>query len=155
MAVRLNIRWYTVSIHLPRVLSKPLLTKLHPTVSVAVKFTTIHSSFTAFIPTHYFAYMREFQFIITLHPIQGLLQSLVGHSYSVLRAPTWRTDTFTGFNVMAGGNLGCSDHKMVELKILCGRRKVISRIATPGFRRDSFDFFEDLLGGITWASVGR
>lgn len=92
MAVRLNIRWYTVSIHLPRVLSKPLLTKLHPTVSVAVKFTTIHSSFTAFIPTHYFAYMREFQFIITLHPIQGLLQSLVGHSYSV---PTCRTPTST------------------------------------------------------------
>jgi len=63
--------------------------------------------------------------------------------------------TFTGFNVMAGGSLGCSDHEMVELKILCGRSKVIHRIATLDFRRASFYFFEDLLGGIPWASVGR
>ena len=37
---------------------------------------------------------------------------------------------------------------MVEFKILYGRSKAISRIATLDFRRASFDFFKDLLGGI-------
>lgn len=42
---------------------------------------------------------------------------------------------------------------MVEFKILCGRSKVLSRIATLDFRRIDFDFLKDLLGGIPWAAV--
>lgn len=34
---------------------------------------------------------------------------------------------------------------------MCGRRKIISRIATTVFRRADFDIFKDLLGGIPWA----
>jgi len=37
---------------------------------------------------------------------------------------------------------------MVEFKILCGRRKVLSRIAALDFRRANFDLFKDLLKGI-------
>ena len=50
-------------------------------------------------------------------------------------------------DVVAGGSLGCSDHEMVEFKILCGRSKAIRRIATLDFRRTDFDFFKDLPGG--------
>ena len=54
---------------------------------------------------------------------------------------------------MTGGSLGCSDHEMVEFKILCGRSKAKSKIAIPDFRRAYSDFFKDLLGGIPWATV--
>ena len=54
---------------------------------------------------------------------------------------------------MVGGSLGCSNHKMVKFKVLGGRCKAISRIATLEFRRASFDFFKDLLGSIPWARV--
>ena len=54
-------------------------------------------------------------------------------------------------DVMTGGSLGCSDHEMVAFKILCGRSRVISRIATLDFRRAIFDFFKNLLVGIPWA----
>ena len=54
---------------------------------------------------------------------------------------------------MVEGSLGCSSHKMVEFKILCGRSKAISRIATLDFTRDKFNFFKDLLGVIPWARV--
>lgn len=56
-------------------------------------------------------------------------------------------------DVKVGGNLGHSDHVTVELKILCRRSKVISRIASLDFRRANFDLFKDLLGGIPWARV--
>ena len=55
--------------------------------------------------------------------------------------------------VKVGGSLGCSDHEMVEFKILSGRSKAISRIATLDFRRANFDLFRDLLGAIPWAWV--
>ena len=42
---------------------------------------------------------------------------------------------------------------MVEFKILSGRSKAISRIATLDFRRANFDLFWDLLGAIPWARV--
>lgn len=42
---------------------------------------------------------------------------------------------------------GCSDHKMVEFRIMGGSSKVVSRIATLDFRRTNFDLFGDLLGG--------
>jgi len=58
-----------------------------------------------------------------------------------------------GRDVVAGESLRCSNHEMVEFKILCGRSKAIHRIATLDFRRANFDFFKDLLGGIAWARV--
>jgi len=53
-------------------------------------------------------------------------------------------------DVKAGGNLGSSDHEMVNLKILCGGSRVISRIKTLDFRRANFGLFKELLGGIPW-----
>lgn len=51
----------------------------------------------------------------------------------------------------AGSSLGCSDHKMVEFKILRGRSKAIGRTATLDFKRANLKLFKDLLGGISWA----
>ena len=48
----------------------------------------------------------------------------------------------------AGGSPGCSDHEMVDSRILHGRNKAISRIATLDFRRVHFDLFKDLFGGV-------
>ena len=48
--------------------------------------------------------------------------------------------------VKAGGSPGCSDHEMVDSRILHGRNKAIRRNYSPGLRRASFDFFEHLLG---------
>jgi len=53
-------------------------------------------------------------------------------------------------DVKVGGSLGCSDHEMVEFKMLRGRSKAISRITALDFRRANFGLFEDLLGGILW-----
>jgi len=53
-------------------------------------------------------------------------------------------------DVKAGGSLGCSDHEMVEFRILHGRSRVISRITPLDFRRTKFGLFMDLLGGIPW-----
>ena len=47
-----------------------------------------------------------------------------------------------------GGSLGCSDHEMVEFRILRGGRRAKSRITTLGFRRADFSLFRDLLGRI-------
>jgi len=55
--------------------------------------------------------------------------------------------------VKVEGSLGCSDHEMVEFKILCGRSKAKSSIATLDFWRANFNLFWDLLGGISWARV--
>jgi len=54
-------------------------------------------------------------------------------------------------DVKVGGRLGCSDHEMVEFRILRGGTRAISRIKTLDFRRDNFGHFKDLLGGIPWA----
>ena len=51
-------------------------------------------------------------------------------------------------DVKAGRTLGCSDHEMVEFRILCGGSRSISRTATLDFRRANSDLFKDLLGGI-------
>ena len=56
-------------------------------------------------------------------------------------------------NVKVGDSLGCSDHEMVEFKILCRRSKAKSRIATLDFWRANFNIFQDLCGGILWARV--
>ena len=55
-------------------------------------------------------------------------------------------------DVRAGGSLGCTNHEMVELKILCGRSKAKSRIATLDFWRANFDLFQGL-HGVSWARV--
>ncbi|GAB0177486.1 hypothetical protein GRJ2_000213900 [Grus japonensis] len=53
-------------------------------------------------------------------------------------------------DVKVGGSLGCSDHEMVEFRILHGRSRAISRITTLDFRRANFGLFKDLLGRIPW-----
>jgi len=53
-------------------------------------------------------------------------------------------------DVKVGGSLSCSDHEMVEFRILHGGSRVISRIKTLDFRRANFGLFKDLLGGILW-----
>jgi len=52
--------------------------------------------------------------------------------------------------VKVGGSLGCSDHEMVEFRILHGGSGAISKIKTLDFRRANFGLFKDLLGGILW-----
>ncbi|GAB0204057.1 hypothetical protein GRJ2_002871300 [Grus japonensis] len=53
-------------------------------------------------------------------------------------------------DVKLGGSLGCSDHEMVEFRILRGRSRAISRITTLDFRRANFGLCKDLLGRIPW-----
>jgi len=53
-------------------------------------------------------------------------------------------------DVKAGGSLSCSDHEMVEFRILRGGSRAISRIKTLDFRRANFGFFKQLLGAIPW-----
>ncbi|PKU33403.1 rna-directed dna polymerase from mobile element jockey-like [Limosa lapponica baueri] len=52
-----------------------------------------------------------------------------------------------------GGSLGCTDHEMVELRILRGGNKANGRITTPNFRRADFSLCRDLLGRIPWETV--
>ncbi|GAB0208502.1 hypothetical protein GRJ2_003315900 [Grus japonensis] len=49
-------------------------------------------------------------------------------------------------DVKLKGSLGCSDHEMVELKILRAARRVHSKLPTLDFRRADFGPFRDLLG---------
>jgi len=45
-------------------------------------------------------------------------------------------------NVKLKGSLGCSDHEMVEFKILWAARKVHSKLTTLNFRRADFGLFQ-------------
>ncbi|PKU33402.1 rna-directed dna polymerase from mobile element jockey-like [Limosa lapponica baueri] len=56
-------------------------------------------------------------------------------------------------NVKLKGSLGCSDHKMVEFKILRAARRVCSKLTTLDFRRADFGLLRDLLGRVTWGKV--
>ncbi|GAB0175888.1 hypothetical protein GRJ2_000054000 [Grus japonensis] len=60
-------------------------------------------------------------------------------------------------NVKLKGSLGCSDHEMVEFKILRAARRVHSELTTLDFRREDFGLFRDLLGRVPWdkAMEGR
>ncbi|KAK4828314.1 hypothetical protein QYF61_025326 [Mycteria americana] len=49
-------------------------------------------------------------------------------------------------NVKLKGSLGCSDHEMVEFKILRAARRAHSKLTTLDFRRADFGLFKDLLG---------
>ncbi|CAM4574228.1 unnamed protein product [Lepidochelys olivacea] len=53
------------------------------------------------------------------------------------------------------GNLGCSDHELVEFKILTQGRKVSSRIRTLDFRKADFDSLRELMGRIPWGNNMR
>ena len=53
-------------------------------------------------------------------------------------------------NVKLKGNLGCSDHKMVQFKILRASKTVLNKLATLDFRRADFELFRELLGRVTW-----
>jgi len=54
-------------------------------------------------------------------------------------------------DVKVGGRLSCSDHEMVEFRILRGGSRAISSIKTLDFRIVNFGNFKELLGGIPWA----
>ena len=56
-------------------------------------------------------------------------------------------------DVKVGCRLCCSDHEMGEFMILRGGSRAISRIKTLDFRRAKFGLFNELLGGIPWATV--
>jgi len=56
-------------------------------------------------------------------------------------------------DVKVGGRLGCTDHEMVNFRILHGGIRAISRIKTLDFRRANFGLFEELLEGIQWAKA--
>ncbi|GAB0202533.1 mitochondrial enolase superfamily member 1 [Grus japonensis] len=49
-------------------------------------------------------------------------------------------------DVKLKGGLGCSDHEMVEFRILRAARRVHSKLPTLDFRRADFGLFRDLLG---------
>ncbi|GAB0207806.1 hypothetical protein GRJ2_003246300 [Grus japonensis] len=53
-------------------------------------------------------------------------------------------------DVKLKGSLGCSDHEMVEFKILRAARRANSKLTTLDFRRADFGLFRDLLGRIPW-----
>lgn len=53
-------------------------------------------------------------------------------------------------DVKAGVSLDCSNHKMVEYRILCGRSRTVNRLTTLDFRRANCGLFKDLLRGIPW-----
>ncbi|GAB0190684.1 hypothetical protein GRJ2_001533700 [Grus japonensis] len=53
-------------------------------------------------------------------------------------------------DVKLKGSLGCSDHEMVEFKILRAARRAHSKLTTLDFRRADFGLFKDLLGRVPW-----
>ncbi|GAB0180505.1 hypothetical protein GRJ2_000515800 [Grus japonensis] len=53
-------------------------------------------------------------------------------------------------NVKLKGSLGCSDHEMVEFKILRAARRAHSKLTTLDFKRADFGLFRDLLGRVPW-----
>ncbi|GAB0190799.1 hypothetical protein GRJ2_001545200 [Grus japonensis] len=53
-------------------------------------------------------------------------------------------------DVKLKGNLGCSDHEMVEFRILRAARRAHSKLTTLDCRRADFGLFRHLLGRIPW-----
>ncbi|GAB0180275.1 hypothetical protein GRJ2_000492800 [Grus japonensis] len=51
-------------------------------------------------------------------------------------------------DVKLKGSLGCSNHEMVEFRILRAVRRAHSKLTTLDFRRADFGLFRDLLGRI-------
>ncbi|GAB0202872.1 hypothetical protein GRJ2_002752800 [Grus japonensis] len=53
-------------------------------------------------------------------------------------------------DVKLKGSLGCSDHEMVEFKIVRTVRRAHNKLTTLDFQRADFSLFRDLLGRIPW-----
>ncbi|GAB0203081.1 hypothetical protein GRJ2_002773700 [Grus japonensis] len=53
-------------------------------------------------------------------------------------------------NVKLKGSLGCSDHEMVEFKILKAARRAHSKLIPLDLSRADFGLFRDLLGRVPW-----
>ncbi|GAB0209752.1 hypothetical protein GRJ2_003440900 [Grus japonensis] len=53
-------------------------------------------------------------------------------------------------DVKLKGSLGCSDHEMVEFRMLRAARGTHCKLTTLDFRRADFGLFRDLLGRIPW-----
>jgi len=53
-------------------------------------------------------------------------------------------------NVKVKGSLGCSDHEMVEFKILRAARRVRSKLAALNIKTADFGLLRNLLGRIPW-----
>ncbi|GAB0206732.1 hypothetical protein GRJ2_003138800 [Grus japonensis] len=47
-------------------------------------------------------------------------------------------------------SLGCSDHEMVEFKMLRAVSRAHSKLTTLEFKKADFDLFRDLLGSVPW-----
>ncbi|GAB0177387.1 hypothetical protein GRJ2_000203900 [Grus japonensis] len=56
-------------------------------------------------------------------------------------------------DVKLKGSLGCSDHEMVEFKILRAVKRTHSKLSTLDFRRANFGLFRDLLRRVPWDKV--
>ncbi|GAB0207747.1 hypothetical protein GRJ2_003240400 [Grus japonensis] len=56
-------------------------------------------------------------------------------------------------DVKLKGSLGCSDHEMVEFRILRAARRANSKLTTLDFRRADLGLFRDLLGRIPWGKA--
>ena len=56
-------------------------------------------------------------------------------------------------DLKVGGILSCSDHEVVEFRILCGGSRAINGIKTLDFRRANFALFKELLGGTLWLGL--
>ncbi|GAB0199646.1 hypothetical protein GRJ2_002430000 [Grus japonensis] len=50
-------------------------------------------------------------------------------------------------------SLGCSDHEMVEFRILRAARRAHSKLTTLDFSRANFGLFRDLLGRLPWDKI--
>jgi len=57
--------------------------------------------------------------------------------------------------VKVGGRLSCSDHEIVEFRILHRGSRAINRITTLDLRRANFGLFKELLGGIPCPGVSK
>ena len=53
-------------------------------------------------------------------------------------------------NVKLKSSLGCSDHEIVEFKILRAARRVHSKLAAVNFRRADFGLSMEVLGRAPW-----
>ena len=58
-------------------------------------------------------------------------------------------------NVKLKGSLGCSDHEMVEFKILRAARRAHSKTTVLNCKRADFGLFRDLLGRVPRKEVPK
>ena len=58
-------------------------------------------------------------------------------------------------DVLVGGCLGHSDHKMVEFKIFGVMTKKVIRVATLDFQKANFELLRELLKSVPWESLSE